>query len=376
MDYDMSRRGWFSAAESYADAVAGVSNYPYAYVYATFLTLSGHLLGRRTSIRYATPIYPNYYTCLVGDSSITHKSTAMSLGIESMRGVSDIPPTRNVTTQQGLLQAMLTGGGRALLWLDEMAALLSKKRQDFAADLLSRIVELYSCPSTAGNYTRYDPIVVENIFLTILSGSTIEWLQSYLTASDLMAGFGNRMVFVLGDPRQEKDWPPPPDWSEFKWTPILDFEGEVQLDEQARDVWAVFYNKFTQVQIKSTPFARTMAARIPEKILKTVLVMCAWLRDNVAGPSVVDAAIDWGRYLHTCIQRLSPAFEQPERQGLAVIKEGCDTGPHLFDRLSHIYSGTRIKEALNNLKWLGVITINGDRYEVIKGVGAADCRTA
>ena len=355
MDLDYERQAWFPAASRFAEAIAHTSNFPLSYVYAVFLAVSGHLIGRKTFIRYATPLYANSYVTLVGASGVAHKSTAMNLGIESISDFWMTPPLHNVSTRQGLLLAMRESDGQAFLALDELASLLTRKRQDFAADLLISLTELYSCPRSAGTYTRKDPIIVENCYLTVMAGSTMEWIQSSITAQDLMAGFGNRMTFILGDPRPEKDWPQPPQPDEIDFAPLQDFNATCILDERARDMWTDFYAKFQARQHTVSSFVRVLAERIPEKILKNCVVQCAWNRNPVVGPTSLKGAIDWGWYLYDAIARLTPAFEHGEQQVMAAIREGADSKKELYKALGHQMTAEQLKRAIDALRWLGLI---------------------
>jgi len=356
VDFTFKRLGWFPAAARFTEAIAHTSNFPLAFAFGVFLALSGHMLSRRTWIRYATPLYANHFTCLVGASGITHKSTAMNLGLEAAGDHLDIPPLRSVTTRQGLLLAMMNGGGNAIVVLDELATLLTKpKRQDYAADLLTTLTELYGCPRTAGTYTRKDPITVDYCFLSLLAGSTIEWIQSSITANDLLAGFGNRMTWIVGSPRPENPWPGRPYWADFSWGTITDHSGEVLLDENARERWNEYYLRFQGRQRQAHNFHRTMAERIPEKILKNVLVQCAWYRTTICDDDILRRAIDWGDYLEASLEHLTPHLEDPERQVLAAIKEGRDTRPLLYAHLSAPLGGDRLRRALQNLRWLSLI---------------------
>ncbi len=360
-DYDLDRVGWFGAARDFAGILMPASNYPASYVYAMFMALSGHLIGRGAFMRYPTKLYANHYICLVGPSALTHKSTAINLALESLGGIEEeIETIRSLTTVQGLLMSMVAGMGSTLVVLDEIATMLQKKKQDFATDLLSRIVELYGCPNQAGTFTRHDPIKVNDTFLSIVSGSTTEWLQSTLSPNDLLAGFGNRMTFVLGDPRPEKSWPGAPNWAELDWERLQDFDGECRLDQDAREVWDIYYRKFTAKQKRSTPFTRTLAERVPEKILKATLVMAAWYRDTIISGDILEMAIDWGEYLHECVERLTPTFDAPERRVLELVKQRNSlTRDTLFQELSHDMPVKRIREALEHLKWLGHIETSG-----------------
>ncbi len=364
-DYHLGRRGWFPAAGRFAESIGHVSNYPLAYVYALFLALSGHLIGRRAWIRYATPLYPNSYVCLVGPSGLAHKSTAMALGLESLGELlEDIPIINSLSTSQGLLLAMQNGGGTALVVLDELATLLHKQRQDFAADLMSKIVVLYSCPAQDGTHTRVDPITVHHTFLTIISGSTIEWLRTSLTSSDLMAGFGNRMTFILGDPRLDNPWPKQPYWEDLQWEKMLDFEGQIRLDENARLEWDAFYGEFAKYQKAATPFVRVLSERVPEKILKTAVVMAAWGNTTVVNEVMLSQAVDWGKYLIRCVEKLVPNFEDVERQVQVAIIGGADDRQKLFGALSHVFSVKRLREAIQNLQWLGLLVEEDGQFRV------------
>lgn len=357
MDYSTNRAGWFPAAHEFADAAGHVSNYPMAYVYGIFLALSGHIIGRKAWLRYAQNLYPNQFVCIVGDSGIHHKSTAIGVSMEVFGDEfqQDFPPIRSITTSQGLLVAMDNGGGSALVTLDEIASMLSKKKQDFASDLLSRIVELYGCPNVAGTYTRHDPIEVYDTFLTMISASTIEWLQSSLTSSDMMAGFGNRMTFILGDPRKERDWPAFPDLNVLDISRIGEYNGEVKLDENARGLWGKFYKQFQRKQKKNSSFVRVLAERIPEKILKNCIVQAAWADTHLVSAPMLRGAIDWGSYLYECVEKLVPSFEHAESQVLAEIRNGYDTRRKLYGKLGHNMSAEQIKRSIAALKWLGYI---------------------
>lgn len=355
MDLDYGRTAWFPAATRYAEAVAHCSNFPLSFVYGVFLAISGHLIGRRTYLRYATPLYCNHYITLVGPSGIAHKSTAMSLGIESISDYWVAPPLHAVSTRQGLLLAMRENAGQAFLALDELASLLTRKRQDYAADLLTSLTELYGCPRSAGTYTRKDPIIVQDCYLTVMAGSTVEWIQGSITAADLMAGFGNRMTWITGTPRPEAAWPRKPYWEDFKWETLNSIPAECRLSDQADDLWGDYYLRFQGRQRQANNFTRTMAERIPEKVLKCALVQAAWSQTDIIDEDILAHAIDWGRYLYDCIRDLMPRLEDSEQQVLAAVGRGLDTKAKLYRELSATVGGDRLRRALTNLTWLSLI---------------------
>lgn len=366
-DYDLTRPGWFYEAHTFAEGVAHVSNFPLAYGLGVFSALSGHLMGRKVMLRYGMPLYANHYICLVGESGSHHKSTIMHLGLEALGDwIDELIPLRSAITAQGLMQHMQKGDGSAIIVLDEIATLLQQKRKDFAADMISRLLELYTCPARADHIVKADPIIVTNAFLTIISASTTEYLRNGLTVQDLMAGFGNRMTFIVGEPRTEQPWPGRPVFKDLAWHRLAKTNGEMLLDSDARTLWESYYNDLTVLQQGYNPFLRSMCQRLPEKVLKMTMVRAAW-----AGTYAIDAenllgAIDWARYLQEGIESLAPAFEDAEQLVLKAIKDGITTKLGLFQKLSNVFGATRIREALSNLNAFGLAKEVSGTYQLLK----------
>ncbi|KKN67756.1 hypothetical protein LCGC14_0457890 [marine sediment metagenome] len=363
-DYDLTRGGWWDDARTFAEGVAHVSNFPLAYALGVFSALSGHLMGRKIMLRYGMPLYANHYVCLVGESGSHHKSTIMHLGLESLGNwIDEITPIRSVVTAQGLLQQM-QGDGSAIVVLEELSMMLQQKKKDYASDLLSRLLELYTCPARADHMVKAEPLTVTGAFLTIISASTMEYLRKGLTVQDLMAGFGNRMTFIVGDPRTEQAWPGKPVFEDLAWHRLVKAEGEILLDSDARTLWEQYYNDLTRSQTGYTPFLRSMCQRLPEKVLKMAMVRATWAGTSTIDAEILAGAIDWAQYLHEGIESLTPAFEDAEQLVLQAIRDGYTTKPRLFGKLASMFAATRIREAVLNLNWLGLAKEVSGRYEL------------
>jgi hypothetical protein len=369
-DYHPNRPGWYEEAYNFSTVVGPVSNYPMAYVYAMFLTVSGAVLGRSTWINYAGELYPNHFVCLVGASGSHHKSTAMKNAVKTLgeeRTVEGIyQPITSLTTSAGLLQILKNNFGTGLVTLEELADMTQKKRQDYAFDLMNRLVTLYDCPDVASNSTKVDPIVVEYPTLTLASASTPEWLRSSISNSDLLAGFGNRMTWVLGDPRPIKAWPMKIAMGNYspRWGQLEKFRGEVILEERAMDMWNTWFYKFMDRQKKSSPFMQTMAERIPDKIVKAAIISAAWHNTHVLHEELLEGAIDWGDYLVDCLEKMLPSFGNAEERVLDTIRRGATTKGKLHAALKHEMDGDRLQRVLKSLDWLNQIVKIGDDYQV------------
>jgi hypothetical protein len=66
--------------KSYRDLVEPCTEAPAAYHWVTFLTMTGLLLGRKLSISHSLPLYPNFYSLLIGTTGLNRKSTALNFG--------------------------------------------------------------------------------------------------------------------------------------------------------------------------------------------------------------------------------------------------------------------------------------------------------
>lgn len=374
MDYSIDRKGWrLPAAYQFHNYMAPVSSYPLAYVYATFLAISGHIIGRNAHLLYgAHEMYPNQYIALIGGSGTHHKSTALkaALRLQGKERLENNSPVRALTTEQGLLVAIDNAeNSKLLVAIDEINNMLAKKRQDFAASLLSQLVNLYDCPLEAGNYTKYDPVVVTEPYVTFMAASTVEWLKDSLSANDLLAGFGNRVSWILGDPRPPKAWPSPiqADGAEELFNDLELFGGELHLTEEARDLWEHHYHSFLKLQEESPPFLQTMAERLPDKALKAAIINAAWSDSKYVEQHHLEMGIDWTNYLHDCLKELLPEFGNREQVLLASIRKGRDTPRKLFNDHGHHFSAQAIGRALDSMEALGVITTAGhNKYEVVR----------
>ncbi|KKK79892.1 hypothetical protein LCGC14_2828960, partial [marine sediment metagenome] len=121
-----------------------------------------------------------------------------------------------------------------------------------------------------------------------------------------------------------------------------------------------FYKRFQARQLKNSSFVQVLAERVPEKVLKNVIVQSAWNKTLLVDHEMLERAIDWGTYLYRCIEQLTPAFEAAEAQVLQAIQEGVDTPRKLYHRFSATIPTERIQKALKALDWIGLVQKGAD----------------
>ena len=87
--------------KDYLELVGSCTEAPSPYHWVTFLTMTGLLLGRNVFMRQPYPVYPNFYSLLIGRTGLGRKSTAMKCGERELLGRVE----NNVTPVKGALSA-------------------------------------------------------------------------------------------------------------------------------------------------------------------------------------------------------------------------------------------------------------------------------
>jgi len=175
------------------------------------LSMIATALGRNCFISmgmWAT--YPNMYIILVGESAITHKSTAIKMGVEPMQeALPDIPYLGDCMTAQALtsvLAELTEESGKAIGVLEgsELSVLLDNAKKDDV--LIKRLTDFWDCPNrrifrTIGRGKEE----LKNVCINLLGGSTPKWLRSSVPEEALEGGFFSRLILVQRPPKGEKN---------------------------------------------------------------------------------------------------------------------------------------------------------------------------
>ncbi len=103
-------------------------------------------------------------------------------------------------------------GSCGILICDEVARLLGKTNAG-APKIVITLTDLFGSPSERPAGTRkLGDRMMHDVALTVLAGSTAEWLRSDVTPSMMQGGFLGRWVFVVRPGRRARESrPPPPD---------------------------------------------------------------------------------------------------------------------------------------------------------------------
>ena len=251
-----------------------------AFIFAGGMTALSGVLGRRIGIEsFPSPLYPNTYTVLCGESGGSRKSSILSFTEELIdRSDPCVNTISGIATPEGLIRQFTLPKGyahgsaeleypdwilgmtdqkkreaeerkfissigkepygidkylpmekimhmldkssdhegfRGVAFVDELAALLKSSKSAHSEKILQIISEFFG-KKKISNQTSGDPVQAFNPCLNILAAIPIEWLQTNMSVADIMGGIGRRFQWVR-DSRTDAQvpFPSPPDENYF-----------------------------------------------------------------------------------------------------------------------------------------------------------------
>lgn len=214
--------------------------------FATLWAAAAAALERRVWMYSGDFVYPNIYLGFfvgTGDKKTTAQRRIITCNL--LQEFPDIKIIRKIGSTEGLADELGDASTYLFLW-EEFASLLVHARWSNAT-LFEFITETFDCPPQWGKAYRKKPIHLINPTPTILTAMTPEWFWKYAQAADFFGGFGNRFLYLTGDPKAPLSDPEPVD-DEFM-TPVkagLRALAEIPAqcaawNKEAKAVWREFY---------------------------------------------------------------------------------------------------------------------------------------
>ena len=364
---DLPSSVWRGIVGDYRDMLQSTTEAPDSYHLFTFLTCCGSLFGRRVYIEYGRRLFVNLYVAIVGPTCSARKSTSLGHAEDVVR---DADPSwtilRGLSTAEGLLAQIAdpprnqnnngasTGLGgttdkRLLVWLSELSSLLRKAKQERVSNIVPLLTEAFDCPRNLQLPTRADPITVTDPFVSLLCASTPAWLEADLSNRDILGGFANRFLYVLGEPKNPIPFPDPPDVNLrtgivnqlSKVNEGLPADGmEVHLTANAKEIWHGFYVRWRSLRW-GDEIQDAVLQRIPDMTLKIALIYAALEKQSEINAEILSAAIDATGYGAASAQRIFGDFNKSKRRKLEdrVVQVLGDRGPMRRSVLHQAVSG-------------------------------------
>lgn len=197
------------AAGVFAGAYAAYLETPKPFLFMNYLTLLGHVISDKVTLKSEISPQPRLYIANLGESADTRKSTSINKTTTFFLEVIDskeINPIWGVGSAEGLARAF-DKQPRAILILDELKAIIQKMRIE-ASVLLPCVNTLFES-NRFHSLTQKHNITIDDAELCLLSASTLDTYQNMFSPQFLNIGFVNRLFIVIGDSQRKFSIPQP-----------------------------------------------------------------------------------------------------------------------------------------------------------------------
>ncbi len=242
-------------------------------------------------------VYPNMYVILVAGSAKCRKSTAINLATDFLRRID--PPVKILSqklTPEAMIGALsgikvqdktkIIDEAVGCFVNDELSTLID--RNTFASALIPILTKLYDCKDFEYETKARGTENVRNPCLSILGGSTIQWIKEAIPIHAIGGGFTSRIVFVFRASRERKiAWPTKSKENEKREEIIvrdLDairrMRGQFGVRNEAIELFKKEYDEFLDGAMASSPYLAGYAGRRHVTLLKTAMAFSASRSDD------------------------------------------------------------------------------------------------
>lgn len=204
---------------------------PLSYILFSAMSMLGAALGRRVYFdQDVHRLYPMLNLLLIGPSGIG-KSTSIGMGFELIKS---LPATEQPQIIKGKatpekLHEDLVVQPHAIIFASELANFFSKSK--YMEDMIPYVTQLLDYEDEAQRRTKGGSLqVVHQPSVTIVGGSTVEWLQGQLPDSAASGGFLARFLIVKEDHKGQRVPNPRAMLSTKQWLDMEHFRARVYAE--------------------------------------------------------------------------------------------------------------------------------------------------
>ena len=347
----LPRHVWRGLVEDYREMVKTSTEASDALHLFTFLAFVGSLIGRKAYIRYGRDLFGNIYVCFVGPTAETRKTTAIRFGEETvLQADNSLHVLRGVSSAEGLIAQIADGttnDKRLLVVLSELTSLMQKARQDGVKNIIPFLTEAYDSPPTLDLPTRTNPLVATAPHISILSASTPDWLEDGMQDREILGGFGNRFMYIVGQPKDPISFPDPPDKQlgekiTGRLSEILSTQQETEFDlsPEARKLWDRFYRDW-RAHEWTDAVAAALVQRTPDFAMKVTLIYAVLDGEQEITAELLQIGIDVAKYCVASSQQVFSEFyaNADRRIELKVEEKLKPIGKMTYSELHRVVGG-------------------------------------
>lgn len=267
------------------------------------MSMLGAALGRRVWFdQDIHHLYPMLNLLLIGPSGIGKSTSILKLGVPLIKNLPlELQPyvIEGKTTPEALHDELIVEP-HSLVFASELANFFSKAK--YMEDMIPYVTQLLDYEASVPRRLRGQLLEVKNPSVTLVGGSTVEWLQTQLPDSAATGGFLARFLIVKEDHKGQRVADSKGLLSKQRWEQIDQerlecysqftrivgqFEGRIQyLDYGAADEYSFWYNTQQPLTGHLSPFS----ARAGEFVLRLAMLLAlSCERERIADTDIRSA---------------------------------------------------------------------------------------
>lgn len=146
-------------------------------------------------------IVPNLWGLVLGESTLTRKTTAMRLAVDMLKDIDDNLILATDGSGEGLLTGLSTRPRRvSIFWKDEVSGLFDAiNKKDYLAGLPEVLTQLYDVPKVLTRLLRKETITISEPYFIFFGGGIRDKVYSLLNDEYILSGFLPRFLVVSGE---------------------------------------------------------------------------------------------------------------------------------------------------------------------------------
>jgi hypothetical protein len=234
-------------------------------------------------VPYASPLFGNLFTLIVGDSSKSRKTASINIAQRILReavadSVGEVPGS-----QEGLYESMRSNQ-RQLVVYGEFGEFLAKAEEGYMMALKTAYTNLWDCIPIGRALAKSRQGAVQDPRLSLLCGVATDLLERHTEQADWTGGFLARFLTFFAEPEREFATPPTDDpvqrralvqWVSNLANPTAPPGLCLWLDPQGQQMWSDWYESMRPMREGANRRVAAACSRATS-IAAKIAILLAW----------------------------------------------------------------------------------------------------
>jgi len=280
------QEGWLSDYLTYTTFCGA----PLPFHFFVGLSVLGSALRRDAWIPFGrNNTYGALYVVLVAPPGVCYKSTAINIGVDMLRDSELVTVVSGRATPEGLSDILSTEPGEeihdavAMIAAPELYRFLAGHNTPANNQIISALTSWYDAQKTDDDITvTRKQRLLHNIAISLLGGTTLEWLVESLPKHVFAGGFMSRVIFVAQESTDRVMSISPPDDPVMRMKLLEDlqdikdtFKGPIELSIEAFEHYDNWFHKQHHKLRTSEERVADFYQRRADHVRKIALIMAA-----------------------------------------------------------------------------------------------------